>query len=34
MKRPTLRLDPLTKLRVERFKQIKRGFWSFRILVG
>jgi microcin C transport system permease protein len=34
MKKNLLRLDPLTRLRVDRFKQIKRGVWSFRILLG
>jgi len=27
-KRPLLPLDPLTRIRVERFKSIKRGYWS------
>ncbi len=30
---PLLRLDPLTRGRVERFKSIKRGYWSFRIVL-
>ncbi len=34
MKLPVLRLDPLTERRIERFKSIKRGYWSFKIIVG
>jgi len=33
-RKPRLRLDPLTRSRVERFKSIKRGYWSFRILLA
>lgn len=33
MKFPKLRLDPLTEMRVQRFRQIKRGFWSYRIML-
>jgi microcin C transport system permease protein len=32
-KRPLLRLDPLTRSRVDRFKSIRRGWWSFRIVL-
>jgi microcin C transport system permease protein len=30
---PRLALDPLTKMRIERFKRIKRGYWSYRIML-
>ncbi len=32
-KAPLLRLDPVTRTRVDRFKSIKRGYWSFRIML-
>ena len=28
-----LRLNPLTKKKLQRFRSIKRGYWSFLILV-
>lgn len=33
MKAPLLKLDPLTRLRLDRFKQIKRGYWSFKLVL-
>jgi microcin C transport system permease protein len=30
---PLLKLDPLTRNRIDKFKSIKRGIWSFRIMV-
>ena len=29
-----LRLDPITRLRLRRFRRIRRGYWSFLILLG
>jgi microcin C transport system permease protein len=33
-KRQLLRLDPLTRKRVDRFKSIKRGYWSYLVMAG
>jgi microcin C transport system permease protein len=33
-RRPLLRLDPLTRSRVDRFKSIRRGWWSWRVLLA
>ncbi len=33
MKKPMFTLDPLTRKRIDRFKQIKRGYWSWRALL-
>ena len=29
-----LRLDPVTRKRLQRFRQIRRGWWSFLILMA
>jgi microcin C transport system permease protein len=34
MKMPELKLHPLTKLRIRRFMGVKRGFYSFVVLLG
>lgn len=34
MQRLRIKLDPLTKMRIERFRQIKRGYWSYKVMMG
>ena len=31
---PGLRLNPLTQRKLRRFREIKRGYWSFLVLVA